>query len=90
MNTLKAYWQHLVTREKALFKSFTMWLAAFIAAAPTLLPEIQSNFPTIAPYLPKLLQEKGMGWIALAIAVCRLKSMVRLPPPAPLPPPVSR
>lgn len=85
----KAHWQHLVTHEKAIFKSLTVWLAAVLAAAPQILDAAQSNFPSISPYLPHVLQDQGMKWIALAIFVCRMKSLVKLPPPAPLPIPAT-
>jgi len=84
---MKALFQHLITRQKALFKSLTVWFAAILAAAPDLLSAAQSNFPSISPYLPHLLQDQGMKWIALAIFVCRLKSLVKLPKAAPLPDP---
>lgn len=76
---LKEYWQHLVTREKVLFKSLTVWLAAILSALPRILAAAQSDFPSIAPYLPRLLQDQGLKWIALAIFVCRLRSLVKLP-----------
>lgn len=86
MNSIKAYWQHLVTREKALIKSLTVWFAAVLAAAPNLLTTAQANFPSISPYLPHLLEDQGMKWIALGIFVCRMKSLVKVPA-APLPAP---
>lgn len=73
-------WQKLVTKEKALFKSSTMWLAGLVTALPTLLPEIQANFPTVAAYIPPALHDPVMRLLGLAIFVCRLRSMVKMPP----------
>lgn len=74
---LKAAWRHLVTEEKALFKSATMYLALLLAAAPQILQNAQDSWPTLAPYLPGILQSKGLGWIAVSIFICRIESMLR-------------
>lgn len=84
---LAALWAHLITREKVLFKSATIWLAAIVAAAPDLLTYAQANFPSIVGYVPQGLQAPAMKWIALAIFVARMRSLVKVPAPAPLPAP---
>jgi hypothetical protein len=83
MNTLKALWQRLVTREKLLFKSATIWLGAIVTA----LPDILAALPSAAQYLPSAWQDTAMRWIGIAILLCRLRSMVKLPKAAPLPDP---
>jgi hypothetical protein len=86
MQRLKALWARLITREKTLFKSATIYLAAVIASAPDLLSFAQASFPSIAGYLPSALHDPVMRLIGLAIFLCRLRSMVKLPPQAPTPP----
>lgn len=77
---MKAYliaaYKKLLTEEKALFKSATMWLAGVLATAPDTLAYAQQQFPSLQPYLPHVLQAQGMKWIALAIFVCRIRSML--------------
>lgn len=84
LDKLKVYWQHLVTKEKALWKSATMWVAGTIAALPDIADYAQAHFPDIAPLIPPAFHDRAMHWIAAAVAVARLKSLVKLPkvPPA--------
>jgi hypothetical protein len=83
LTTLKAkivaHWQHLITKEKALLKSATIYLSVVLAAAPNVLEYMQTNFPSLVPYLPHVLADKSMKWIALAVIVCRMRSLVKLP-----------
>jgi hypothetical protein len=72
MEKLKALWFRVS-------KSATVWLAAGLASAPDILTYMQGNFPSISPYLPHLLQDQGMKWIALAVFVARMRSMIRVP-----------
>lgn len=78
MKYLKALWEKLITKEKALFKSATLYFAAFLATAPELLDMAQAQWPTIAPYLPHILQEGGLKWIAIGIFICRIRSMLKV------------
>lgn len=82
MNSLKTLWQRLVTREKLLFKSATIWLGAVVTA----MPDILSALPGAADYVPPAWHDTAVRWIGIAILVCRLRSMVKLPK-APLPAP---
>lgn len=72
-------WQRLVTKQKALLKSATIWLAAFVAGLPDMLQFAQANFPSIAQAIPAALHDPVMHWIGVAIFVCRLRSMVKAP-----------
>jgi hypothetical protein len=80
---IKLLWQRLITREKLLFKSATIWLGALVTA----LPDILAALPGAAQYLPTAWQDTAMRWIGIAILLCRLRSMVKLPPQPPLPAP---
>lgn len=59
-------------------KSLTVWFSVLLAAAPEALPVIQSNFATIAPYIPDALESKTMHAIALAILLLRLRTTTAL------------
>lgn len=84
---LKAYWEHLVTREKALFKSATLYVGALIAALPEIATWLQQNFQEVAQYIPQAWHDRSISIIGLVVLLARLRSMVKLPQPAPLPNP---
>lgn len=83
-------WAHLITRQKALWKSATIWLSAIVMSLPDILTYAQANFPTIAGYLPQAWHDRSLSLIGLAIFLCRMRSLVRVPPEPGLPPPVAR
>lgn len=76
---VKALWQHLVTDQKALFKSATIYLGLLITSLPDILGYVQANWPTIAGYLPHAWQDRSLSLIGVAIFLCRLRSMVKIP-----------
>lgn len=78
MKYLQDLWYKLITKEKVLFKSATLYFAAAIAAAPEILSTAQAQWPSIAPYLPHVLQDSGLKWIALGIFLCRIRSMIKI------------
>lgn len=80
---MKALWAHLITHEKALWKSATVWLSALIVSLPDILNYAQANYPSIAAYLPHALQDPVMRYIGVAVFLARLRTLVKLPPPAP-------
>jgi hypothetical protein len=80
LETLKAHWQHLITKEKALFKSATVYVGAVITALPDLAGLAQSNFPDVAKYLPHAWQDPSMRVIGLVVLAARFKSLIKLPP----------
>lgn len=84
---MKRLLQYLLVKEKALWKSATMWLAALLLGAPEALNYARDHWIDIAPNLPPVLQAKGLGWVSLAIFLCRMKSLVKIPPAAALPAP---
>jgi hypothetical protein len=86
---LKAYWQHLVTREKALWKSATIYVGALIVALPDIATWLQANFSQVAQYIPPAWRDRSISVIGLIVLLARLRSMVKLPPPAPMPPPAN-
>lgn len=75
---IQALWSKLITREKALFKSATLYFAAGLAAAPDILATAQAQWPSVTPYLPHVLQDNGLKWIALGIFICRIRSMIKI------------
>lgn len=78
MSYLQALWAKLITREKELFKSATLYFAAALAAAPEVLAAAQDQWPSIAPYLPHVLQDSGLKWIAIGVFLCRIRSMIKI------------
>ncbi|MGC3959580.1 MAG: hypothetical protein QM813_17020 [Verrucomicrobiota bacterium] len=71
-------WEHIKNTLKGAWKSLTVWFAAVLAAAPLVLPMVQDNFKSIAPYIPDALESKLMQAIALVIVLLRIKSTVSL------------
>ncbi len=87
---LKAYWQLLITEEKRLWKSATVYVGAVVLALPDIASWLQANFSQVAQYIPPAWHDTSMRVIGAIVLIARLRSMVKLPPPPPLPPPVTR
>lgn len=77
---LKPYWEHLVTREKALFKSATVYVSAIIMALPNIATWAQANFSQLAQYIPQAWHNRSISLIGLIVLIARMRSMVKLPP----------
>lgn len=75
----KALWQHLVTKEKALFKSATVYVAALIAAMPDIAGFAQQNFEQVAKYIPAAWHDRSLSLIGLVVFLARARSLVKLP-----------
>jgi len=71
-------WDHVKATLKGLWKSWTAWFAASLAAAPLALPMVQDNFKTFAPYIPDALESHLMQAIALIIVILRIKTTTSL------------
>jgi hypothetical protein len=77
---LKALWEHLITKEKALWKSATVYVGAVITAMPQILDYADANFPAISSHLPTALHDPVMHAIGVAVLVARGRSLIKIPP----------
>lgn len=59
-------------------KSLTVKFAAFLAILPDALLLIQSNFPTVAPFIPEGAQSRVLQVVALLILLLRIKTNASL------------
>lgn len=75
---LSALWDWVVAHVKGAIKSWTVWFAALLAAAPDVVPMVQQNFTAFAPYIPDALESKFMQAIALIIVMLRIKTTASL------------
>lgn len=80
MSTLTALWAKLVTKEKALFKSATIYVGATITALPDIATWLQGNFSQVAQYIPPAWHDRSMSLIGAIVIVARLRSMIKLTP----------
>lgn len=74
----KAGWYWVKFHVRGALKSWTVWFAALLAAAPDVVPMVQQNFAAFAPYIPDALESKFMQAIALAVVLLRLKTTASL------------
>lgn len=72
-------YRHLLVEEKALWKSSTIWLSMLLTSMPDILTYVQANFPSIQDYLPHALQDPVMRVVGVAVFLCRMKSLIKLP-----------
>lgn len=59
---------------KGLWRSWTVWFAGVLAAAPIWLPMLKDNFEVLAPFIPVGKQQLVIQIIALCVFVLRLKT----------------
>jgi hypothetical protein len=79
MKTIKAY-------AIGALRSWTVWFSALLMALPDILPVVQANFPTFAPFIPDAMESRVMNVIALGILLLRLKTTTCLSQKAQQPP----
>lgn len=73
--------EHQCTFRAALrgaIKSLTVKFSLFLAVLPDALLLIQSNFPTVAPFIPEGAQSRVLQVIALVILILRVKTNASL------------
>ena len=70
--------ENILSHLRGALKSFTVWFAAVLAAAPDALALIQANFPTVAPFIPEAMQSRAMQAIALLILLLRIRTTASL------------
>lgn len=79
MSRLTILWAKLFTKEKALFKSATIYVGAIITALPDIANWLQGNFSQVAQYIPSAWHDRSMSAIGAVVLLARLRSMVKLP-----------
>jgi hypothetical protein len=70
--------QHFKYTLRGAWKSLTVWFSGILMVLPDVLPMLQSNFPTIAPFIPDALESRAMNVIALVILLLRIKTTTSL------------
>lgn len=78
-NYLKALLSRLITEEKLLFKSATIYVGAWIVALPTLAAWMQSNWSEVGKYIPVAWQSPSLHALGAIVIIARLRSMVQVP-----------
>ncbi len=71
-------WGHLKATLRGALKSLTVWVSLLLAALPELLPLIQANFATVAPFIPQQHQTRVLQLIALVMLLLRIKTNTSL------------
>lgn len=71
-------WENITATLKGALKSWSVWFAALLAALPEVLPMVQANFATIAPFIPTEKHDLWMRLIALGVLILRLKTNTSL------------
>lgn len=66
--------EYLKATLKGSLKSWTVWFSSLLLALPEILPLVQSNFATIAPFIPESLHSRVLQLIALIMLVLRLRT----------------
>lgn len=70
--------EHSLAVARGSLKSSTVWVASILLALPELLPLIQANFATIAPFIPVELHSRVLQVMALGMLILRLKTTTSL------------
>lgn len=66
--------EYLKATLKGSLKSWTVWFSSLLLALPEILPLVQSNFATIAPFIPESLHSRVLQLIALIMLVLRMRT----------------
>lgn len=72
-------WQWLVTHEKALFKSATLYVGTIITVLPDIASFLQANWTEVAQYIPQAWHSRSMSLIGLIVMLARLRTLVKVP-----------
>lgn len=71
--------QWLITHEKALFKSATLYVGGIITALPDIAGFLQANWAEIAQYIPQAWHSRSISLIGLVVMLARLRTLVKVP-----------
>lgn len=74
---LKALLARLVTDEKRLFKSATIYVGALIVALPNIAQWAHDNWAQVSPYVPPAWQDKSIHILGAIVLLARMRSMVK-------------
>ena len=61
------------------WRSWTIRFAALLAALPDILALVQTQFSSVAPYIPDALESRVLNLVALVIFVLRVRTTAALP-----------
>jgi hypothetical protein len=76
---LKRLGSYLLVKEKALFKSATIYVGATITALPDIALWAQANYPEVGKYIPAAWQDRSMHLIGMIVIAARMRSLVKVP-----------
>lgn len=71
-------WDHIKATLRGALKSLTVWVSVLLAALPEILPMLQANFSTVAPFIPTELHSRVLQLIALVMLGLRIKTNTSL------------
>lgn len=72
-------WQWLITHEKALFKSVTIYVGATITALPDIASFLQANWTDVAQYIPAAWHSRSISLLGALVLSARLRTLVKVP-----------
>ena len=68
----------LVKTLKGSARSLTVWFAGALMVAPDALALIQSNWPTLEPFIPQAMESRVLNIIALLVLLLRIRTSTSL------------
>lgn len=70
--------EHLLATLRGALKSLTVWASGLLFVLPDLIPMVQANFATVAPFIPEELHSQILKWLALLMLLLRLRTNASL------------
>jgi hypothetical protein len=74
-------WEWLVTQERRVFRSATMYVAMAIGVLPDIAGFLQANWHEASQYIPAAYHSQSLKLIGAIVFLARLRSLVRVPKP---------
>lgn len=71
-------WDHIKATLRGALKSLTVWVSLLIASLPEILPLLQANFATVAPFIPETAHSRVLQLIALVMLLLRIRTNTSL------------